>query len=81
MVICSLWEAIDKYLLSCHEELSRKSKELRDTHLKRILKRLEVKVAFHKARYERIRINIYNTRLAELEAHIKRFERHKNVTT
>lgn len=74
-----MWEAIDKYLLTCEAELAEKAEEWKKTHVKGILKRLEVKVAFHKARYNRTRINIYDTRLAELKEHIERFERHKTV--
>lgn len=74
-----MWEAIDKYLLTCNTELAEKAEEWKTTHVKRVLKRLEVKIAFHKARYDRTRINIYDTRLAELEAHNERLERHKTV--
>lgn len=76
-----MWEAIDKYLLTCETELAEKAEQWKDSHVKRILKRLEVKIAFHKARYDRTRINIYDTRRAELEAHAERFERHKMVIT
>lgn len=74
-----MWEAIDKYLLTCDDDLSAKAEKWKETHVKRILKRLEVKIAFHKARYDRTRINIYDTRLVELNAHNDRFERHKAV--
>lgn len=76
-----MWEAIDKYLLTCETELAEKAEQWKDTHVKRILKRLEVKIAFHKARYDRTRINIYDTRRAELEAHAEVFDRHKTVTS
>lgn len=75
-----LWDAIDNYLRSCKQEIARKAMHWSNSCRKKVAKRLEVKTAFLKTRYERVKIDIYDRRLAELRAHAERLERHKAVS-
>lgn len=75
-----LWEAIDKYLLICREEIAEKANQWVESYKKKISKRLEVKTGLQTAKYQRAKINIYETRLAELRDHSERVESHKTVS-
>lgn len=74
-----LWDATDNYLRSCTNEVVQKAVEWNVKCRKKLTKRTEVKSALLKARYERVRIDIYERRLAELQLHMERLERHKAV--
>ncbi|KAF2889856.1 hypothetical protein ILUMI_16317 [Ignelater luminosus] len=72
-----LWEAIEKYVATCKEETTQQANSWTAEHIKKLAKRLEVKLAFHTSRYSRIKIDVYDIRLAELRYHLDRLQRHK----
>lgn len=74
-----LWEAIEKYCATCKEETTQQANAWTAEHIKKLAKRLEVKLAFHTSRYARIKIDVYDIRLAELRYHSGRLQRHKAV--
>lgn len=60
--------------------MAEKANQWVEGYKKKLNKRLEVKTALQKAKCERAKVNIYQTRLAELQAHSERVERHKTVS-
>ncbi|GLH08528.1 Uncharacterized protein GBIM_13740 [Gryllus bimaculatus] len=71
-----LREAILFYQIVCNKELERNMKRWVDKQLNSLTRSFEAKLTVHRSRFQRVKTEIHDLRLAELEAHIQRFESH-----
>ncbi|CAH1154687.1 unnamed protein product [Phaedon cochleariae] len=74
-----LWEAINHYLSTGRAEILAVTENWMERQREKINDRLQVKLAFHKPRYFRIKCSIYDKRLKELWKHAERFTSHKTA--
>lgn len=74
-----LSEAIERYIPNCKENSAEEGSIWMSDQIEKLQKRLEAKLAIHKPRFHEIKQNVYEIRLAELQIHTERLERHKAV--
>lgn len=73
-------EAIERYKSTCKEEIIETANAWITDHKRKLKKRLEVKLAVHTPRLPRLKMDVYDIRLAELRSHFDRVKRHEAVS-
>ncbi|KAF5299349.1 hypothetical protein FQA39_LY02522 [Lamprigera yunnana] len=72
-----LQQEIKSYIVTCKQDHNKQAVAWILDNNKKLAKRFTIKLALNQSKYERIKSEVYNLRLAELKIHTERFDRHK----